>query len=141
MYFFQSVLFKIYPLWTLQAGILSFLCFYNALHAVGSSHYHAVNYLMMLQAVVSSWNVIVKPLMAMILFTMVPHYYQLSCYSSKVLEHYLKWLRLILCHSECSQLIKFFGRQENSAHLVDLADAATKVLMTSNNDCLNEDYL
>lgn len=40
-----------------------------------------------------------------------------------------------------STLIKFFGRQENSAHLVDLADAATNVLMTSNNDCLNEDYL
>lgn len=40
-----------------------------------------------------------------------------------------------------STLIKFFGRQENSAHLVDLADAATHVLMTSNNGCLNEDYL
>lgn len=40
-----------------------------------------------------------------------------------------------------SILIKFFGRQENSAHLVDLADAATEVLIISNNDCLIEDYL
>lgn len=57
------------------------------------SHCHAVKYLMTLQAVVTSLNVIAKPLMAMILFTVLPCYYQLSHYSSKDLEHNLKWLR------------------------------------------------
>jgi len=56
------------------------------------NHYHAVNYLMMLQAVVAL-NVIAKPLMAMIVLTLLPRYYQLSRYSSKDLEHYLKWFR------------------------------------------------
>lgn len=56
-------------------------------------HYHAVNYLMMLWTAVSSLNVIAKHLRAMILFTLLPHYYHLSHYFWKNLEDDLKWLR------------------------------------------------
>lgn len=68
------------------------------------SHYHAVNYLMKLQADVSSLNAVAKPLVAMILITLLPHYYHLCCYSSKDLEHNLKWLRFSYAIAKCSQL-------------------------------------
>lgn len=98
-----------YQIWIEQAGILCFLCPKHSIQEAPVlmrilSHYHAVNYLMKLQADVFSLNAAAKPPMAMILITLLPHCYYLCCYASKDFEYNLKWLRFSHAVVKRSQL-------------------------------------